>query len=360
MFKENDFKIAYKAAYDRVVPDQSCIRRLEAGQWKRPRRRTLVRVLRPAAAAIVVLCLAGVVSLPALAKADTRIYGIVARYAPALMDYVLPEQFVSTSSDLTMQVEAVKVEGREAELLISFRDAGDDTDWIKGEADLLEGAYQLQSYGSLFNIGGCRFLEYDEAEDKAYFKIQLTANEEFDGDYVTLQVYRILTDHREEQRFLDLTDVTENPPMQWVTISGRGGSLQDETFDPYFGKTDGDPRPTAYVMEIPGMEKDLSGDLTVTAIGYADGILRVQTCRGNLTNADRHARLFLADQAGEEQQVSDLGVMWHEEVDGVRLCFDEDWFVLEEDELENLRLGGDFYVTAGCVEGEWGVTLKIE
>lgn len=61
--------------------------------------------------------------------------------------------------------------GNEAEVIVSFTDE-EDFDYINGEVDMYD-SYGLYSYTAESNIGGCSFLEYDEKEDKAYFKIDV-------------------------------------------------------------------------------------------------------------------------------------------------------------------------------------------
>ena len=170
-----------------------------------------------------------------------------------------------------------------------------------------------------------------------------------------------MTDCREYTQWIDLGDMVMEPPTKWVTIHGRGGS-EGEFFEKYTGRATSEdcPLPTANVMEVPQIaDTDLSESLTVTGIGYADGVLRVQFCRGNLDNADRHMRLYLVNSDGEEQ-IPGLGVSWKEEVNGESLTFDEQLFRVEEDDLENLRMYGLYSVTDGSVEGEWEVTFDVK
>ncbi|MBR1931150.1 MAG: DUF4179 domain-containing protein, partial [Lachnospiraceae bacterium] len=180
MFEEKAFQVAYQKAYDEIVPDEECIRRLVEGEerFQRNGRMTVFKpLITTMAVTIPMLCLALVVSLPALAKNIPKVYDVVAKYAPGLENYILPSQLSSTSQGITMQVEAVHVEGTSAELVLSFSDAENSPyNYIKGAVDLYD-SYHLQSYGAVSNVGGCHFLEYDEAADKAYFKLDLTTNE---------------------------------------------------------------------------------------------------------------------------------------------------------------------------------------
>lgn len=357
MFEELEFKRAYQKAYDAVTVDQACVRRLERGEEKRERRSGFTAV-RNTAAVFAALCLLLVTALPVMAAKVPAVYEIVAKYAPALADYMLPVKLSSTSQGITMQVEAVNVEDKTAEILVSFSDADDGTDRIRGKVDLYD-SYRLQSYDSTSNIGGCSFLEYDAAADKAYFKIDVATLDEFDRAKLTFSVNQILTECSEEERQMLLDDVVRNPAMKEVVLSGRSGKADSELFEQYFGRAQDGFRQSALVMDLKAADADMAEALTVTGTGYADGILRVQICRGNFEAADRHARLWVKNAAAEER-FPDLSVSWQEEVEGEKLLFEEAWFLADESGLEELQLYGTFWITAGSVRGDWEVTFRIE
>lgn len=359
MFDEMEFKKAYKEAYERITPDNGCIRRLTEGKRRRKQRPGFIAVMKPAVATFAVMCLLIVMTLPVMAEKIPAVYDVVAKYAPALEDYVLPVKMSSTSQGITMQVEAINVEDKTAEILVSFSDAEENADLIKGRVDLYD-SYDLQSYDSVSNIGGCSFLEYDEAEGKAYFKIDAATSDEFDRSKLSFSVHQLLTNCSREERQVPLEDAVKDPAMKKVTFSGGGGMFGTDLFEQYFGAAEDDSgRKTVQVLDLQKADASMIEALTVTGIGYADGVLRVQVCRGNFADADRHVRFALKDAEGKEQ-TPDFGVSWHEEVEGETLMFDEDWFLVDESELENLKLYGEFYITDGSVKGDWKVVLRIE
>lgn len=359
MFDEMEFKKAYKEAYDRMASDAGCVRRLTEEMRRQERHTVFKAVIKPAAAAFTVVCLLTAMTLPVMAEKVPAIYEVVAKYAPALEDYVLPVRMSSTSQGITMQVEAVNVEDKTAEILVSFSDADEGADRIKGKVDLYD-SYSLQSYDAVSNVGGCSFLEYDEAEGKAYFRIDAVTFDEFDRTKVSFSVHQLLTNCIKEERRIPLDGVVEDPAMKNVMLSGGGGKMDSELYQKYFGTAEDDSgRKTVQVLDLQKADASMAEALTVTGIGYADGILRVQACRGNFTDADRHVRFFLKDRSGEELS-PDIGVSWHEEVEGKTLMFDEGWFCMEKSGLEELELYGEFYVTDGSVKGDWKVILRIE
>ncbi|MCI9439131.1 MAG: hypothetical protein HFH85_18650 [Lachnospiraceae bacterium] len=50
------------------------------------------------------------------------------------------------------------------------------------------------------------------------------------------------------------------------------------------------------------------------------------------------------DSQGQER-INDLSVGWNEEIEGERLSFDEYWFIVDEAELEKMRMYGIFTET---------------
>ncbi|MBO5485712.1 MAG: hypothetical protein J5988_02115 [Eubacterium sp.] len=350
------FREEYKRAYDNIYPDRDSIDRI----LERTEKRKIPWVVRPVMVSLlaVILCLKTVV--PVMANHIPAVYHVIEEYVPGLADFILPQEVSSTSKGITMQVEAIDIVDNTAEILISFRDAeNSDKNRIKGGVDLYD-SYHLQNYGAGWQAGGCHFLEYDEVEDKAYFKIDLSASEAYEKNRVRFRVRQLLTNYVREERKIDLTNLLTDPKEKSVFLSGIGG-MEERALFPFFdGRTSmDDPRFQARVMDIVVLNESMMEDLIVTGVAYDEGVLRVQSCRGTFSDADRHLRPYLKNDQGNEIQ-SDCSVGWQEEINGERVLFDEHWFLISEEELENYELYGMFYITDGSVKGNWEVTFKVE
>ena len=196
-----DFKRNYKQAYEQITPDDDYLdgirNRLEEKRKKRQHR--FVLIMRPAAAVCAVMLVLSMTLLP------------IEKYAPALADFVLPLEKTDTSQGITMQVEAINAKEKTAEIIVSFSDAeGSDKNLIKGKVDLYE-SYDLQAYGASYHTGGCSFLEYDEAEDKAYFKIDVSTDGEYEKGKLRFRVYRLLVNDSEEKKWISLENIIMDP-----------------------------------------------------------------------------------------------------------------------------------------------------
>lgn len=366
------FQEEYRKAYDKISPDNGCVERImaqaaKAGKYdsdpveqRAEKYRMIFGVIRPVAVTVLALCLGCKTVLPVMAQHIPAVYHIVEEYVPGLMEFILPEDVSSTSKGITLQVEAIELMDNTAEVLISFRDAqGSNKDLIQGRVDLYDSFY-LHNFGEDWSAGGASFLEYDENEDKAYFKVQLQSSDIYSKNRVRLGVRQILTRFVQEERKIDMSNRLTAPAKKAVSISG-GGGLGDRSAIPFFAdknSTD-DPRLRCNVMDIAQLTEDMLTDLRVTGVAYEEGVLRVQSCRGNFANADRHLQPYLKDAAGNEK-INDCSVSWQEEINGERVLFDEHWFVISEEELVNYELYGMFYITDGSVKGNWEVTFKVE
>ena len=350
------FREEYKKAYDNIYPDRDSIDRI----LERTEKRRILRVVRPVMVSLLAILFCLKMVVPVMANHIPAVYHVIEEYVPGLADFILPQEVSSTSKGITMQVEAIEIVDNTAEILISFRDAeNSEKDLIQGKVDLYD-SYHLQNLSAGWQTGGCSFLEYDAAEDKAYFKIDLFSSDAYGKNRVNFKVCQLLTKCVREERKIDMTNLLTDPKEKSVSLSGIGG-MEERSLFPFFdGRTSvDDSRFQARVMDVAVLNESMMEDLYVTGVAYDEGVLRVQSCRGTFSDADRHLRPYLKDAQGNEIQ-SDCSVGWQEKINGERVLFDEHWFLISEEELKNYELYGMFYITDGSVKGNWEVNFKIE
>jgi len=347
------FQEAYKKAYDSKVPDRDLLQKIE--ERSAAKRHGAWVALRPVVAALAVVLVCGGVATPILAREFPFAYRIVEKYAPGLADYVLPQVLTDSKAGIKMQVAAVRVEEKNAEVVVSFTDEP-GYDYIQGEVDLYD-SYILTCYSGDSNVGGCSFLEYDAAEDKAYFKLDLGSWDTFEQGKFRFRVGMLLTNCVEETQVVDLTGLERSPVLKDVTLNGAGGA-PDSRIEKYLGKSVEELwRRGAQVMQG-SYDSTNVNKLEITAMGYQDGILRIQNCRGSFGKADRHMALRWVDAAGNEH-TPDYSVDWQEELAGEKVSFNEQWFIVSEEELAGMQMEATYFVTDGCIEGDWEVVFEI-
>lgn len=349
------FQEAYKRAYECKVPERDFLQKIEEKLNEETGIERLGAMLRPIVAVVAVCFVFGVTLTPVIAREFIGVYRIVEKYAPSLAEYVLPVEHSNSSAGILMQVEAVNINEKDAEVLVSFTDEP-GFDYIQGKVDMYD-SYHITSYSGVSNVGGCSFLEYDEAEDKAYFKLQMSSWDSFDASKFRFQVGMLLTNCGEETQVVDLSGMDRTPLLKSVTLNGSGGTVSPQ-LEQYLGASEEEIwRRGAKVLQG-SYDTTFVDKLEITAIGYQDGVLRIQNCRGNFKEADRHMQIMLVDEQGNERHC-DYNVGWQEELAGERVSFDEQWFVVSEEELEELQVVAYRYVTDGCVKGDWEVVFAV-
>lgn len=355
------FEERYQKAYSTIAPSQELvsdtISKAVSGSRGAVKNRFAVRTLLTAAAAV--LCL--VMAVPVGAAHIPAFYKIVEYISPALADRLVPIEKSSTNQGITMQVEAINLEGNEAEIIISLQDAAGSTqDLVHGEMDLFD-SYRLSDYTNDSIVGGCQFLTYDEADDKAYFQVNVQSDKVYQGDKLQFSVHSILCDKRQEERDVDLSGAVYTAETKQVTLSGSGGFLRDEMLPDFLMDRSGagEGIPDAHVLDMMRIADCAADDFTLTGIAYMDGVLRVQICMGDNWSSDRHVQLFLKNAAGEERY-PDHSVSWNETVGDTSYQVYEFWYIEDISDIAAYSMYGIFHDAGELIRGDWNVTFRVQ
>lgn len=359
------FKNRYKEAYNAISPSQQLVSNMiaRAKVEKNIGKKRFRKCRFPQKAVIVsaaMLCF--VVTIPVCAAHIPTFYRIVEFVSPNLADQLVPIEKSSTSQGITMEVEAIHLEGNKAQIIISLRDAeGSGLDLVHGVMDLYD-SYNLSDYTNDSVLGGCHFLTYDAEVDKAYFQVTVQSNKVYQSDKLQFSVRSILCDKYKETKNVDLSGIVYSADTKLVTLSGGGGLISDEmlpdSLQVYLG-TPEDPRTKTKVLDGIKAADCAADDFTVTGIAYMDGVLRVQMCMGDNWKADRHVQLFLKDSDGNERH-NDRSVSWNEEIGDTSYQFYEFWYIEDIKQIENYSMYGIFHDSGEFVEGDWRVTFRVE
>ena len=136
------FAEKYRRAYDEVTPSQQIVsavlRQAEEAQGAPGRRnRRKIRTAAAAAAVFLAVCAGGFAVLPVCAAQIPAFYRVIEFVSPGLADRLIPVEKSSSSQGITMEVEAVDLQGDAAEIIVSVRDEeGSALDRIHGPVDL--------------------------------------------------------------------------------------------------------------------------------------------------------------------------------------------------------------------------------
>lgn len=378
------FQDTYKSAYDKISP-QGNVSEAQVAEWlkqceeagnkikkeysgkqetvkrkakKKEFKAGKARLLRPVAAVVLIVCLTCILGVPVAAENIPAFYGVLERNAPGLLNYLIPVQETDSSQGIVLTLEAARMEGNQAEILVSFRDEGTE-DYIHGMVDMYD-SYNLQSYGADSNVGSCTFIEYDEEQDKAYFQIDVMSTDgSFDTERLEFSVYQLLTDCQSITEEISLENILTDTELKAVSLSGQSGMEQTHPAleKLSFSGNEIDPRPGHLVMNLP-LEGISPEEMKITGIAYMDGILRIQLWRGNFRVADRHMNIYMLDEAGN-QIYPNLAVGWQEEIADETISMEEFYFVIPEEQLETYTLMGEGDIRAGSVKGNWSITFDL-
>lgn len=356
------FQDRYKKAYNTVAPSPGLVSdticKAGAGKGASVKKRFAVRM--SLAAAVAVVCL--VTAVPVFAAHVPAFYKIVEYISPAMADHLVPIEKSCTSQGITMQVEAVHLDGNEADIIISLQDAeGSGQDLVHGVMDLFD-SYGLSDYTSDSIVGGCIFLTYDEAEDKAYFQVMVQSDKAYQGDKLQFSARSVLCDKVEDTRDVDLSGIVYAAETKQVYLSGSGGPLQEEMLPEVLRNVPGtreDPRRSANVLNLMDAADCAADDFTLMGIAYMDGVLRVQISVGDNSCSDRHVQLFLKDADGNERS-NDHSVSWIEEVGGVRYDIHEYWYIEDIEDIADYSMYGIFHDSGELIRGDWKVTFRVQ
>lgn len=353
------FEERYKKAYSTVMPSQ----RLVSDTIDRAGSRTSVgnRLgLKLSLAAAAVLCL--VTAVPVCAAHIPAFYKIVEYISPALADRLVPIEKSSTSQGITMQVEAINLEGNEAEIIISLKDAEDSTqDLVHGELDLFD-SYGLSDHTNDSIVGGCHFLTYDENDDKAYFQVTVQSDHVYQGSKLQFTAHSILCDKTHDTRDVDLSGIVYAAETKPVRLSGSGGPLHEDMLPDFLWDVPGtseDPMPRTNVLDMMSIADCAADDFTLTGIAYVDGVLRVQMCMGDNRSSDRHVQLFLKDSDGNERY-EDHSVSWDETVGDTSYQVYEFWYIEDIDDIADYSMYGIFHSAGNLIKGDWNITFRLQ
>lgn len=360
------FEARYKKAYDTVMPSEELISETmkkakaekDSSRGKSVGTRLAFRLSLAAAAAVVCI----VTAVPVCAAHVPAFYRIVEYLSPTLADRLVPIEKSSTSQGITMEVEAIHLEGNEAEIILSLRDAeGSTQDFVHGEMDLFD-SYGLSDYTNDSMIGGCHFLTYDEEEDKAYFRVDVQSDNAYQSDKLQFSLHSILCDKSSDSRAVDLSGIVYSADTKPVTLSGSSGVLTDDLLPDSLKSipaTPEDPRPRTNVLEVMTVAGCAADDFTLTGVAYMDGVLRVQMCMGDNWSLDRHVELFLKDSSGRERY-PDHSVSWHEETGDTSFQFYEYWYVEDIGSIGDYSMYGIFHSAGELVKGDWTITFRLQ
>lgn len=294
------------------------------------------------AATIALVCFG---SVPALAATDVEpAYNLLYTLSPSLAQKFKPVNRSCTDQGIQMEVDSTYIHGNTAEAIICIKDLSGNR--IDETIDLFD-SYTIRNIKD--SSGTCNLLDYNESTGVAAFAVRMEQvdGSPLTGSKVTFSLSKLLCKKEQFNGVLNdisLASVTDTPVLtDSVKIRGGGGA----------------PRPDNTVFLQPAsspLSTPMSG-ISVTGLGYEHGKLHVQICYENIGTTDNHGWIWLQDENGKKLNCSYDVSFWDASLTD---SYDEYFFELSYEELENYKIYGEFVNSGLLIEGDWQITFPLE
>lgn len=318
---------------------------VQAARTHKVKRRTCRRYAALAAAAVLCVLL----TVPALAFAGVnQAYEVLYAISPAIAQTLKPVQMSCEDNGIRMEVISASVQGDRADIYISMRDLTGDR--IDETVDLFDSYRINQPFDS---SATCRLVSYDAQQKEATFLISITRWDKRDvgGDKVTFSVREFLSGKQMSEGplpQLELSSAAQSPDTRTgVDIRGWSqpdGARMDVEAVPVLTRQD-----DLLFSPVPGAQ--------VTAMGYVDGKLHIQTHYDNILETDNHGYVYLRDADGEVIHAGFSISFWDEDHSG---SYDEAVFDIPAEGSSGYQLCGAFWTGAKLTKGDWQVTFSLK
>lgn len=307
------------------------------------------------AAALLLSCVTG-----AFAATNGDLNDLLYRVWPWAAQALKPVNLSCEDQGIRMEVVSASLQENEAVVTLTMQDVTGDR--LDETVDLFDSAdLQLPYDGS----GTCTLLNYDPDTKTAAFALYMKFAQtptDTDTGKVTFSVSRFLSHKRETT--VDLTSLigdiqeAETVPIP-RPVRGIAGKEEAE-----FNKAGSlkvlNPENS---LEIPVTE-----GVTLTGIGFSEGILHVQMRYDDIFHTDNHGYVILKDKTGNEYGTEEgadgiFSVSWFDrETNGVSFSdsWEEYFFAEYPENLSDAVLIGEFFTADPATEGNWTVTFPLD
>ena len=333
---------AYRKMMDKVSPSPELVEAAVRGRHVERRPRMGRRMI--AAAVAVALCLA----IPALGARVEPIYRLMYLVSPSVAQFFVPVERSCVSSGVEMELVAARLEGDTAQFYITLKDLEGDV--LDGTVDLYD-SYSIRS--PFDSTGTCELVGWEDGTATFLVTVATMDGSDIPGGKITFQVRELLTG---KTTYDDIT-----VPVDWSSVGeGESRKIAHETGGSgllYETYVSGDPK-----MLVPGTP--LAGfpveGVDLTAIGYVDGLLHIQTQVADLISNDNHGYFWLETAEGERVDAVCSVSATNGQNGADRLDWQDMVFDIAPSDLAGCTLKGEFVAGGSLVKGNWSITFQAE
>ena len=343
------FREKYNTMQRDVRPDAPLLQRTRAAAQKAPARPRRLRPLIALAAVLICLALAvPAFAMPALA-ADPDGYALLYSISPAAAQFFKPVNRSDEDNGIRLTVDSVYLHSDTVEIYVSLQDLTGDR--LDETTDLFD-SYRINR---AFDCSAtCSLAGYDAQTRTARFLISITSfdGQDIEGDKLTFSLSQILCGKSEFEGALeniDLAAASLSPATQDVPLRGYGGTGAQTLFPDVSGSD------SMSLLVPTGTLAAPTPGVTVTAMGYIDGLLHIQVLYDNIRETDNHGLLWL--QNGSER-IDCLANASFDHENG-RDSYENYIFDIPPEDLANCTLYGQFVTADTLIYGDWSITFPL-
>lgn len=343
------FKSTYKHMYDQITPNERLVSATIASNRVSRKSKIVMPLLRKPAIVSIALALCILISIPALAANVPAFYEMLYSISPATAQYFKPVQKSMENNGIKMEVVSTYIHEDTAEVLISVQDLTGNR--VDATTDLFD-SYSI--HRPFDSSATCQRINFDETTNTATFLISITewGNKKITGDKITFSVREFISGKRIYDGIsvnMDISNITNNPhTMIMPDKYGYGGSDYDF-------KNLGIP--TVLVPSTP-ISFGVDG-INISAMGYVDGMLHIQTVTSEEAKNDNHGYFYFTDNDGNDVKCV-YSITFNDFQNGERMNYNEFVYDIPQSQLDKYAIHG-YFVTGGIfTDGYWQVTFPLE
>ena len=330
-----------------MIDDSDKVKKDAAGN-----NRTFKYMVRVAACFVLVMVLSFSTLSVAAARGSITAYDILHSLYPEVAEKLIPVNMSCEDNGILMNVEAINVDGANADIYISMQDMTGER--IDETTDLFD---SCNLHTSSDTAGGCEMVDYDPENRKSTFLIELwhMKGNPIEGKKLKFSVSKFLSGKQNTVTELSGFPLSDIPVAEKVqkadNLQFRGYSYGDSTEAESEVVTD-------YLTPDPAYSYSPVDGVRVNAYGFINGKLHVQVHYDNILTYDNHGFIYLSDTDGNIIECTESASFWDDEEYGSseEYIFD----IGEDDDLSGYSLWGDFTTCDTLTEGNWEVTFPVK
>ena len=281
------------------------------------------------------------------------------------VEMLKPVNVSCINEGIEMKVISANVAGSEAYIYISMQDL--EGNRIDDSFDLYD-SYNISR--SFDGYGTCEKVDFDKETGIITFLVTVGSNDgkNIKNGKITFSVKESLGGKITFKSYIDEIDLKKFVlSSETKQITSRRGAGYDgtEEMKKFVDNLESLVPQGKLASPFPG--------ITITAIGYVDGKLHIQSLYENIGETDCHGSVQLVNEEGKKIR-SFCSVSFWDENGNAEIqknifgkeyiqhfdSYDEQVFEISPEELKNCRLFGEFSSHTEYIEGNWSVTFDIK